>query len=128
MGTHTQVPNGSFTAPNAKTFRGTEPLTVSDDGPGSPESRIPYKPRAGQDAGLLVILGFFWPGPAGAALGNLLGLQLPFLMIIFFPRLGHLFAANFTGPSIANRRYLFPFLGCFSFKYSNNSMFLIWGE
>lgn len=85
MGTHTQVPNGSFTAPNAKTLRGTEPLTVSDDGPGSPKPRIPYKPREGQDAGLLVILGFFWPGPAGAALGNLLGLQLPFLMIIFFP-------------------------------------------
>lgn len=57
MGTHTQVPNGSFTAPNAKTFRGTESPTVSDDSPGSPESRIPYKPRAGQDAGLLVILG-----------------------------------------------------------------------
>lgn len=58
MVTHTAVQeNRSFTAPNAKTFRGTELLTASDDGPGSPESRIPYKPWAGQDAGFLVTLG-----------------------------------------------------------------------
>lgn len=42
--------------------------------------------------------------------------------------LRHLLAVKFTGPSIANGWYLFPFLQCFSLKNSDNSMYLILGK
>lgn len=102
--------------------------TASDYGPGSfgygrgPNARI-HPGRAKGALGSLVI----WPQHRGWVFFKVWPQRScpePPLIILFF-WLGHLLAADFTDPPIANGSYLFQVLWCFNFKYSNNSTYLI---